>query len=151
MRVRTFTVPFAKVAPDATELEFGPDDFLVVRPIFGLSQAESSAWVDRMDAVEQAGLALVQQPDETDEAFTKRKRSAAYTRAFTEAEDAATGLTLDLIRQTVVEWHLDGPDGPIPMPQTGAQLNALPVGVRTRLYPFLVRYRGEDPNPSTRS
>ena len=137
MRVRTFTVPFAKVAAEATELEFGPDDYLVVRPLFGLPREEQAAYAERIRAVEDAAEAAKDLP-----------RSDKTRKA---AEDAADALIVDIIRTGCLEWHLDGPDGPIEMPGTPQALNALPGGLAAALYPFLTRYRGEDPNPTPRS
>ena len=135
MRIRTFTVPFAKVAPDATEIEFGPDDYLVVRPLFGLPREQQAAIWKRISEVETlAEVAKDAPPDDGD-------RLAA--------EEKGELLILDMLRAACDEWHLDGPDGPIPIPGTPEALNALPGGLVAALYPFLVRYRGEDPNPTT--
>lgn len=127
MRVRTFTVPFAKiVGEDAHELEFGPDDYLVIRPLFGLSKTEIEAWAERIGEVEKLG---------TDP----------------EAIAAADQLILDLLGAAVLTWHLDGPDGPIEKPGTPEALNALPGALAGSLYRFLTTYRGEaTANPTTR-
>ena len=61
MRIRSFTVPFSRVLPeDAHELEFGPDDYMVVRPIFGLSAESLTELLERMNkaATEEDGDAL---------------------------------------------------------------------------------------------
>ena len=127
MRVRTFTVPFAKiVGEDAHELEFGPDDHLVIRPLFGLSKAEIGAWADRIGEVEKL------------DATTP------------EANEAADRLIVDLLADAVTGWRLDGPDGPIEKPTTPTALNALPGAIAGSLYRFLTTYRGEGPNPTTR-
>ena len=55
------------------------------------------------------------------------------------------------MEQCVLEWHLDGPDGAIPVPKTAAALNALPAVLRGSLFPFLTSYRGKGPNPTTGS
>ena len=53
MRIRSFTVPFSRVLPeDAHELEFGPDDYMVVRPIFGLSAEALTELLERMNKAE---------------------------------------------------------------------------------------------------
>lgn len=140
MRIRTFTVPFAKVveavAPDAHEIEFGPGDFLVVRPLFGLPREEQAGWSERIRSVEEQAEAAKDLP---------RSDPARVA-----AEEAADLLVLDTIRAAVLEWHLEGPDGrPIEMPGTPEALNALPGGIAASLYPFLTRYRGESPNPTT--
>lgn len=129
MRVRTFVVPFAKiVGDDAHELEFGPDDHVVVRPLFGLSKAEIETWRDRIAEVEKLGTAKAPS-----------------------AEAAADQLILDLLASSVIEWQLDGPDGPIPKPTTPAALNALPGAITGSVYRFLTTYRGEAAtNPTTR-
>lgn len=139
MRVRTFTVPFARiVGEDAKELEFGPEDYCVVRPLFGLSFSDTKRWGERIAEVEKLG------EQARDGELTPEQRTAA--------EAKADSLLLDIMRESIIEWHLGGPDGePIPMPGTPAALDALPTGLRTRIYPFLSTYRGDDPNPSTRT
>lgn len=58
MKIRTFRVPFSKVVPeDAHEIEFGPDDYLVVRPLFGLPAAEIAELSDRMTKADSDELA----------------------------------------------------------------------------------------------
>ena len=53
MRIRSFKVPFSRVLPeDAHELEFGPDDYMVVRPVFGLSAEALTELLDRMQKAE---------------------------------------------------------------------------------------------------
>lgn len=131
MRVRTFVVPFTRIVPDdAHELEFGPDDHVVVRPLFGLSKTEIETWAVRIAGVEETGK------DESRKA---------------EAESAADQLVLDLLNAAILEWRLDGPDGPIAKPTTPDALNALPGAVAGSLYRFLTTYRGEvGTNPTTR-
>jgi len=127
MRVRTFTVPFAKiVGEDAHELDFGPEDRLVVRPLFGLSKADIEAWAARIAEVEKAG---------TDKAIG--------------AEEMADRLIIDLLSAAVIEWHLEGPEGPIGKPGTPEALNALPGAIAGSLYRFLTSYRGEAPGNPT--
>ena len=127
MRVRSFTVPFAKiVGEDAHELEFGPDDRVVVRPLFGLSKTEIETWGARIAAVEKAGT------DEADDAL-----------------ELADRLIVDLLTASLTEWHLDGPDGPIEKPGTPEALNALPGAIAGSLYRFLTTYRGEAPGNPT--
>ncbi len=127
MRVRTFTVPFAKiVGEDAHELDFGSEDRLVVRPLFGLSKADIEAWGARIAEVEKAG---------TDKAEG--------------AEEMADRLIIDLLSAAVIEWHLEGPEGPIGKPGTPEALNALPGAIAGSLYRFLTSYRGEAPGNPT--
>ena len=123
MRAKTFTVPFSKVVGDeATELEFGPDDYLVVRPVFGLSALDLRGWVDRINAI-----------DGTNQA-------------------AADQLVIDMLDVTCQEWHLTGPDDkPIPQPKTAAALLNLPGALAGSLFSFLSSYRGDGPNPTTLS
>lgn len=138
MKLRTFTVPFATVAPDATELEFGPNDVLTVRPLFSLPQGEIAALAERIRRIE----ADAEKAIELDEGDPVRVK----------AEAASDLLVLDLIRTAVVSWSLTGPDDkPIDVPKTPADLDALPGGLAGRLYPFLSTYRGDGPNPTTRS
>ena len=128
MRVRTFTVPFAKiVGEDAHELDFGPEDRVVVRPLFGLSKTEIEAWQTRIA--------------EVDELVKNEAPGAA---------EVADRLIIDFIAASVIEWHLDGPDGPIEMPGTPEALNALPGAIAGSLFRFLSNYRGEGGNPTTR-
>lgn len=137
MKIRTFRVPFAEIAAEATELEFGPDDYLVVRPLFALPREESAALAERIRAVES------QAEDAKDLPRTDKRRLAAET--------AADLLVVDVIAQACVEWHLAGPDSDIPIPGTPQALGNLPSGLASAIYPFLMRYRGAAPNPTTRS
>lgn len=125
MQLRTFRVPFARVVgEEATELEFGPDDYLVVRPLFGLSKTALSEWAARFNVVTAA--------------------------EGSDAADLSDKLVLDLLGACVIEWHLDGPDGPIAKPGTVKALNALPGALAGSLFTFLSGYRGEAPgNPTT--
>lgn len=138
MKLRTFTVPFARVVGDeATELEFGPDDFIIVRPLFGLPRDEITAWSRRIESVEKAAKEAVDLPP--DDPVRKA------------AEALSDTLILDVIRGAVQTWSLTGPDGtPIEMPKSPSDLEALPGGLAAALYPFLSTYRGEA-NPTTRS
>ena len=129
MRVRTFVVPFATiVGEDAHELDFGPDDHVIVRPLFGLSKTEIEAWGARITEVQRLG---------------EEKADGA--------EAAADQLILDLIADGITEWVLDGPDGAIAKPTTPDALNALPGAIAGSLYRFLTTYRGEAAtNPTKR-
>jgi hypothetical protein len=123
MKIRTFTVPFAKVVGDeATELEFGPDDYMVVRPIFSMSAGEVRAWQERINGLigRDGGV-----PNE-------------------EADE----IVLDMLGATCVEWSLTGPEGPIPQPMTAEALLNLPGAIAGSLFSFLSNYRGEGPNPT---
>lgn len=129
MQIRTFTVPFAKVVGDeATELDFGPDDYLVVRPIFGLSKTDLESWQKRFAELQ-----------------------TAVDKTPTKAQATADQLALDLLNTFVLQWHLDGPDGPIAKPGTIAALNALPGALAGSLLAFLAGFRGEGANPTTSS
>ena len=125
MRIRTFRVPFAKlVGEDATELEFGPEDFLVVRPIFGLPASQVAELSKRMTAL---GV---------DEVADEAK---------------ADVLLLDLMDSAIVEWHLTGPDGEdIPRPKTGEAVRELPAGLAGAFFAFIATFRGDAANPTTR-
>lgn len=122
MQIRSFRVPFDRVmaTSDAPqELDFGPGDYLVVRPLF--SQPTS----------------IVREI---------RDRVAAIT---TDSADAdADALTLTLLGRCVAEWHLDGPDGPIALPASVEALNELPSSLRGGLFGFLIGYRGDGPDPT---
>ena len=123
MRTKTFRVPFSKVVGDeATELEFGPDDYLVVRPVFSMSAETLRAWIERINNI--GSDATVEVADE---------------------------LVLDLLDVTIEEWNLDGPEGPITQPRTREALLALPGAIAGSLFGFLSSYRGDGPNPTTRS
>lgn len=136
MKLRTFTVPFTDVAPDAQELEFGPSDVLTVRPLFSLPQGQIAEWAERIRQTETAAEAAIELP--VDDPVRVK------------AEEASDLLILDMIRTAVVSWSLTGPDDkPIDVPKTPADLDALPGGLAGRLYPFLSVFRG--PNPTTRS
>ena len=123
MRIRTFRVPFARlVGEDATELEFGPEDYLVVRPIFGLPAEQVAGLSNRMTSL-----------TEGDEA-------------------AADVLLLDLMGSAIVEWHLTGPEGEdIPRPQTGDEVRKLPAGLAGAFFSFIATYRGDVENPTKRA
>ena len=124
MRVRTFPVPFATIVGDeAHELDFGPDDHVVVRPLFGLSKTEIEEWAARIGEVERLGIA--------DDVAAK-----------TEAAAAADQLIVDLLATAVISWQLEGPAGLIEKPTTPAALNALPGAIAGALYRFLTTYRG---------
>ena len=119
MRIRSFTVPFSKVLPeDAHELEFGPDDYMVVRPIFGLSAESLTEYLERMQ------------------------------KATTEAEGDA--LYADVVKETVLEWHLSDGENDIPLPATRKAARKLPGALAGALFDFLTSYRGDSENPTTR-
>ena len=132
MRVRAFTVPFAKVVgEDATEIEYGPDDYLVVRPLFGLPSGKARQWADRI------------------ERLRAEVRSASTEKAKDAAGAAADALVIDFLREQVDAWRLEGVDGQIPKPSTPEDLNALPFALRAGLFAFIENYRGDGPNPTT--
>lgn len=136
MKARTFTVPFAKVVgDDATELEFGPDDYLVVRPIFSMSAIDIRTRMERIETFE-------------DRANSTAKRSKAQSDVLNRE---AGELILSLMDDAIVDWHLDGEDGPIERPRTVEALDALPGAIRGSLYAFLCNYRGDGPAHPTPS
>ena len=139
MRIRTFRVPFARlVGEDATELEFGPEDYLVVRPIFGLPAAQVAELSNRMTSL---GV------DDKD-GLTDDEKAA---RATADAQEA-DALLLDLMGSAIVEWHLTGPEGEdIPRPQTGDEVRKLPAGLAGAFFSFIATYRGDVENPTKRA
>lgn len=121
MQLKTFTVPFSEIVPaDALELAFDESDFVVIRPIYGQPVADIRGLQERLT-----------------------KLTAEST------DDEADQLILDLLKTAIVGWNLAGPTGPIPMPTSSAELNALPSALRGALFPFLTSYRGKGPNPTT--
>ena len=141
MKARTFTVPFEKVVgDDATELEFGPDDYLVVRPIFSMSALDIRSTQTRIEAFEA-------KPAEAQKITDPKKRQAEMDKLNTEAGE----LILSLMDLAVIDWKLEAESGPIDRPRTVEALDNLPGAIRGSLYSFLCNYRGEDPNPTTRN
>jgi len=119
VRARTFRVPFAKVAPEALELEWGPDDYLVIRPLLAKSPGELAGIRTRMSETAEGN----------------------------EADRQA--LLLDVLSDVIVEWSLRGPDGEtIPLPTTWAEVDALPSGLGSALFDFIWTYRGDGPDPT---
>jgi len=120
MQVRIFRVPFAELG-ELGELEFGEQDYLMVRPLFALPRGQAQGFVDRVNALRE-GLDAV----------------------------AADQLICDLVAACVTEWHLAGADGQaIPQPRTAADLNALPGGLAGALAGFFWSYRGTGAHPTT--
>jgi hypothetical protein len=121
MKLRTFTVPFAEiVAADALELEFSDSDYLVIRPVFGQPVGLIRPLQDRLRGLSE-----------------------------TASEDDADLLALEFLERAVVEWHLEGPDGPIARPRTVTELDALPGAIRGALLSFLMSFRGRSPDPTS--
>jgi hypothetical protein len=118
MQPRTYRVPFSAI-PDVTELEFGSDDYLVIRPLGSRSSAVYADIAARAQAVS------------------------------TDDETASAAVYMELLNLTIAEWHLAGPDGPIPMPATWDDVEALPQALAVPLIGFLFKYRGDGPNPTT--
>lgn len=134
MRVRSFRVQFSRVVPDdATEVEYGPDDHMVVRPLFGLPSGVAQQWARRLSEVR---VAAVEAEASSDQATVDA------------AGETVDSLILDLLSSLVDGWRLDGPDGPIPKPATVADLDALPLALRNALFGFFVGYRGDAPDPT---
>lgn len=122
MRIRSFRVPFSRVVPeDALELEFGPDDYLVVRPIFGLPADELVALSKRM-------------------ADAETEEDAA-----TLVEEV---LKLAIIEWSLTD--ADGKSIPKPVTKDD-MLKTLPGALPQAIYQFLTTYRGDEANPTTRS
>ena len=135
MRIRSFRVPFSQILDDEShELEFGPDDYLVVRPVFALSAEALQAIQERMAAIGEA--AASDDPDKVKQ-----------------AERLSDKLYEDVVKATVLEWRLADENGvSIDKPATRAALRKLPGPLAGGLYNFLITYRGDDgPNPTTRS
>lgn len=143
MRAKVFTVPFAKVVgEEATELEFGPEDYLVVRPIFGMSAIDIRTTQARIETFEA-------KPVEAQKIADPKKRKAELDKLNVEAGE----LILSLMDLAVIDWKLAGEAGPIERPHTVEALDALPGAIRGGLYGFLVNYRGDTDgaNPTIRS
>lgn len=121
MEIRTYTIPFAEiVGPDATEVVFGPDDYLQLRSLWAYPANEVSDIIRRQQAL------TVESPDEDAEAILK-----------------------ELLTRCVVGWNLNGPDGPIPKPTNTAEVDRLPTALALRLVPYLATFRGRpDPTPA---
>ena len=119
MEIRKFRVSFEEiVGPDATELAFGPGDYLIIRSIFGMPTTSIRDFQERLAKV----------TEDT-------------------AAEEADGLILDLIGRCVAEWHLETAEGSIPIPRTSEDLNALPGAIRGSLFGFLSGFRGK-PDPT---
>lgn len=138
MRIRSFRVPFSRVVgDDAHEVEYGPDDYLVVRPIFGLPTSTVQGWINRIEAHRRAAR-------EASDSGDPKAVAAIVT--------ASEAITLDLLGELIVDWHLESPDGTlVPKPAKPTDLAALPFTLRHGLFDFLQNYRGDAPDPTTRS
>lgn len=135
MRARSFRVPFSKVVgDDATEVEYGPDDCMVVRPLFGLPSGEAQQWANRIAAVRRAAVDAQASDDQAE---------------VDAAGNEVDRLVLDLLGALVTDWRLAGPDGPLLRPTSPADLDALPFALRNGLFGFFTTYRGDGPNPTT--
>lgn len=136
MRIRSFRVPFSRVVPDdATEVEYGPDDAMTVRPIFGLPAGEAQAWAARIDTVRRGAI---------------EAQASGEDKAIEAAGDVLDQLVIDLIEKLVVDWRLENADGSlIGKPTAPDDLAALPLALRQHLFPFLQSYRGDAPDPTT--
>ena len=121
MQLRTFNVPFARILPPeaGAEISFSADDYLVVRPLFTLPTSDVRLLSTRLET-------LTPESPEAD----------------------ADTVVLDLLRSCVVEWHLSGETGSIPMPRTVVEFNALPAVLRGAFFGFLTAFRGDGPNPT---
>lgn len=64
MRARTFRVPFGRVAPDAIELEWGPDDYVIIRPLLTKSPADLAVIFARLADEEDAKVVAIEILDE---------------------------------------------------------------------------------------
>ena len=121
MRVRSFRVPFSRIVPeDAHELEFGPDDYVVIRPVFGLPASRLQEYVSRIGE-----LTVETEPG------------------------VVHALVLEMLDEVCNEWSLSDEAGtPIGKPTTSAELQALPGALAGNLFAFLSSYRGDAPNPT---
>jgi hypothetical protein len=120
MRTRTFRVPFSRVAPEAHELEWGPEDFIVIRPLLAKSPGELAAMHGKLDEASKG------------------------------TEGTREAILLEILRDAVVQWSLTGEDGEaIPMPKTWAEVDTLPSGLASALFEFLFTFRGDGPDPTT--
>lgn len=120
MRIRTFRVPFSRVAPEAHELEWGPEDYVVIRPLLSKSPGDLAIMHGRLDAA------------------AKGK------------EKSREEVLLDILGECIVEWSLtDASGASIPMPRTWAEVDALPSGLASALFDFIFSYRGDGPDPTT--
>ena len=118
MRARTFRVPFSEVAPEATELEWGESDYIVVRPLLTRSASDAFAIQARLTEVE---------------TLTGKK-----------GEDARRAFIVSIIDELIVEWSLtDGEGRSVPKPTTAEAFLALPSGLAAALFGFLMGYRGD--------
>ena len=123
MRIRTFRVPFSRIVSDAPELEFGPEDYVVLRPVFGQPADVLTEFLERLNGLRSEG-------DRSD----------------------GDRFALDLYERTIVDWHLADEAGePIPQPRTAPELYRLPAQVSGGLTTFLMGFRGEGPDPTTGS
>ena len=138
MRIRSFRVPFSRVVPnDAHEVEYGPGDYMVVRPLFGLPAGEAQEWAERIADVRRRAL------EASDSDDPKKVEKAG---------DALDALVVAMIDALVVEWNLEAPDGSrIAKPEKPADLAVLPLALRHGLFPFMQSYRGDAPDPTTSS
>lgn len=136
MRVRSFKVPFSKVVgEEAYEVEYGPDDAMVVRPLFGLPAGKAQEWAKRIDQLHRQSVDAQASGEQSD---------------IDAAGEAVAQIVLDLLRELVTDWRLEGPDGPILKPAKGEDLDALPLTLRNALFGFFQTYRGDGPpNPTT--
>lgn len=131
MRVKTFKVPFSRIAPeDATELEFGADDYCMVRPLFGMPASALQSYQER--------IAAITSDDVTSDGEVARRRKLS------------DDLLMDMLNEAIIEWHLSDDSGPIPKPSTPEEVLNLPGALAGNLFNFLSNYRGGDPNPTTR-
>ena len=121
MEIRTYTVPFSEiVGPEATEVTFGPDDYVQLRSLWAYPASEVSDILRRQQTLTEDS------PDSDAEAILE-----------------------ELLRRCVVGWSLNGPDGPIPKPTNTAEVDRLPTALALRLVPFLATFRGKpDPTPA---
>ena len=118
MRIRTFRVPFSRIV-DVPELDFGPEDYVVLRPVFGQPADVLTEFLERVAAL-------------TDE-----------------DKDESDRFALDLLERTVAEWHLTDEAGEaIAQPRTAAEMYRLPAQVSGGLVTFVMGYRGDGPDPT---
>ena len=136
MRLRTFKKTFADVfGANLPGIEFGPDDYFVVRPLSARPGIEAEEWGQRLTDLSIRLTALEKEDPKGAEKA---------------ASDAIATVTIDLLRACVIDWHLVSDEGAVPMPTSADDLRRLPTGLNASAwFEFLTSYRGDGPNPST--
>ena len=141
MQPRTATVPFADILGEsANEIDFGPDDFAVVRPLYSHPGVKIRDLLDRINAL---GRAPAIPPDSSPEERQRLEDAHAVAQ-----EEEGDRILLDMLDLCIVTWSLYEDGVAVPMPRTPDALNRLPSALRGALYVFLMSFRGKGPNPT---